>query len=276
MLQFTINAERCIRCRRCVTDCPVCIIEQKEKEVPFIRPEQEENCLRCQHCLAVCPTAALSILGKKPEASLPLDAAHMPNLDQMTLLIRGRRSFRQYQDKNVDPELLQQLLATLANSPTGINNRRLTFRLIDDREAMNRLREKVMTGLNEAAKANRIPERAAYLTNTIAPYFEQRRDIIFRNAPHALIVSAEADAPCPQQDVALALAYFELLAQSAGLGTVWWGMLHFVLATLPDIRTLLGIPPDHVFYAMLFGRPAIKYSRTVQRDNEAEIRHIIF
>ena len=63
-----------------------------------------------------------------------------------------------------------------------------------------------------------------------------KADIIFRGAPHALIVSAPPDAPCPAEDVVLALATFDLLAQSARLGTVWWGLLKMVLEVLPAFR----------------------------------------
>ena len=45
--------------------------------------------------------------------------------------------------------------------------------------------------------------------------------MIFRGAPHLLVVSASPESVCPAEDVNLALAYFELMAQSAGLGTVW-------------------------------------------------------
>ena len=99
-------------------------------------------------------------------------------------------------------------------------------------------------------------------------------DIIFRGAPHALIVSAPLNTPCPAQDVILALAYFDLLAQSARLGTVWWGMLKMVLETLPELKPLIGLPAGHVYYAMLFGSPAIRFRRTVQRDAAAIVRKV--
>ena len=82
------------------------------------------------------------------------------------------------------------------------------------------------------------------------------------------------DAPCPNQDVALALAYFELLAQSAGLGTVWWGIAQMVFMVLPDLKALIGVPVKHLYYAMLFGIPSVHYPRTVQRDNAAIVRRV--
>ena len=274
MLNFIVNDKRCIRCGQCAADCPVNIIEQKAKTLPRIRPENEATCIQCQHCLAVCPTAAISILGHDPDLSLPLAVESFSKLEEMLRLVRGRRSVRQYRDENVDPALHRDLLTALANAPTGVNRRELTFNVIDDKAVMQRFREKTLTELQMANEAGRIPQRLAYLTNAVAAWQEQHRDVLFRTAPHALIVSAPPDAPCPQEDVALSLAYFDLLAQSAGLGTVWWGLLKSVLLMLPELKSFLGLPADHHYYGMLFGLPAVHYARTVQRNNAAQIRSV--
>jgi nitroreductase/NAD-dependent dihydropyrimidine dehydrogenase PreA subunit len=274
MIDFLVNKDRCTRCGRCAYDCPARIITQSGKTIPSIRPEQEELCLECQHCLAVCPAAAISILGRNPDDSLPLTAERLPDFGQMNLLLRGRRSVRRYKDENVDPALLLRLLAALANAPTGVNRRELTFTVIDDKAVLHRFRETVLTALADAGKAGRIPGHFAYLQTAVQSYRDSATDVIFRGAPHALIISAPPDAPCPAEDVTLALAYFDLLAQSAGLGTCWWGMLKMVLETLPELKTLVGLPAGHAYYAMLFGVPAIRYARTVQRDDAAAVRRV--
>jgi len=275
MLQFTVNDKLCTHCGLCAADCPARIITQEGQALPSILPDQEAACLQCQHCLAICPTAAISILGRKPENSLPLATDSFPRFEQMARFVRGRRSIRQYKDQNVDPALINQLLATLANVPTGVNNRKLTFTVIDDKAVMQRLREKVLAALAAAGKAGRIPERLTYLQAAPPAYYEHKVDIIFRGAPHALVVSALPDAPCPGEDVALTLAYFELLAQSARLGTVWWGMFKMFLEMLPDMKPLFGLPPRHrYYYGMLFGIPAIHYPRAVQRDDAATVRRV--
>lgn len=68
-------------------------------------------------------------------------------------------------------------------------------------------------------------------------------------------------------DTHIFLSYFELMAQSMGLGTLWNGMVKEALdKVLPDVRERLGVPADHVIgYAMLFGRSAVTYQRTVER-----------
>jgi len=274
MLQFTVNQERCIRCGWCAKDCPAGIIEQQGKDLPRILPEKEENCLQCQHCLAVCPKGAVAILGRNPDDSIALAAHSFPKLEALSRFVRGRRSVRHYRDENVDPALLRQVLTTLANVPTGVNRRGLTFSVIDDKAVMQRFRERSQRALAAAHSAGRIPERLAYLGSIVERTRDTGRDIVLRGAPHALVVSAPPDAPCAYEDVILALAYFELLAQSAGLGTVWCGLMKLTLAVLPELKADVGLPADHVYYCMLFGYPAIRFARTVQRDDAAQVRRV--
>jgi hypothetical protein len=150
----------------------------------------------------------------------------------------------------------------------------LTLTVIDDKDQMDRLRQRVMQTLIDAQNAGRIPERASYLHRVISAYVEHGTDVIFRGAPHALIISAPPEALCGNEDVTLALAYFELLAQSAGLGTVWWGFFKAICELLPELKALFCLPIGHHYYAMLFGHPSVQYARTVQRENVAAIRRV--
>ena len=67
------------------------------------------------------------------------------------------------------------------------------------------------------------------------------------------------------------LTYFELLAASMGLGTVWNGMAKWILTTyMPDTLKAMGIPESHAIgYMMSFGKPKVTYQRTVQRIGNA-------
>jgi ferredoxin len=273
-LNFTVDQERCTGCGTCVGECVSHIIKKEGKSLPHIAPEQEADCLECQHCLAVCPTGAISIFGLNPEDSLELKADKLPSFEQEVRLIRGRRSVRQYRTGNVNPVLIRQILTAVANSPTGCNNRSLIFTVIDDEMVMKRFLEKIVDKIEAAQHEGRIPEPLAFLAEAADKYRQNHTDDIFRGAPHALIVSTRSDAPCPTEDVAIALTYFELLAQSAGLGTVWCGYLKFTLDAIPELKEVIGLPQDHVFYPIVFGYPAVRYARTIQRDNAATIRQV--
>jgi nitroreductase/NAD-dependent dihydropyrimidine dehydrogenase PreA subunit len=265
MLDFTVNRQSCTRCGLCVADCPARIIAMDDGSFPGIAPEKEASCYRCQHCLAICPVGAVSILGLSPEDSRPL-TGNYPLPEQMETLIKGRRSGRRYREENLPAELLQHLLEVAWHAPTGVNARQVLFTVIDDRQKLAVLRKEVMDGLARLVREDALPAERAFFANFVRVWEDKGMDIIFRNAPHLLIASAPRHVACPQQDCMIALSYFELYAQSCGVGTVWNGLAKWAISDLlPEFRGRLGIPEDHHFgYAMAFGWPAHRYMRTVQ------------
>jgi nitroreductase/NAD-dependent dihydropyrimidine dehydrogenase PreA subunit len=267
--QFVVNDDSCTQCGMCAADCPNDVIAI-EKDLPDIVPEHADDCIECQHCLAVCPTGALSVFGVDPQKSIPLASGAFPTREQMKALVRGRRSVRQFRPGDVEPALVADLLSDLAHAPTGCNDRALEFLVIDSRREMDALRERVVSAVEAGIREKRqMPE---FLVTAAEAYRRDGTDQFFRGAPHLLVVSAAQSASCGAQDVILALAYFELLAQCSGLGTTWCGFLDFTAAAVPEVRALLGLSPDAPFYSMMFGYPAIRYARTVQRDAAAKIR----
>lgn len=264
MLEFTVSEQNCTRCGQCVADCPSRIIVMTDG-YPAIAPDRERLCLTCQHCLAICPTGAVSILGLKPAKSLPLTGFY-PSPGQMETLIKGRRSVRRYKDENLEPELIQRLLEVAWHAPTAVNSRQVRFTLVDDREKLAAVRDEIMNGLGRLVRDNALPERLAFFADFVRLWEEKGIDILFRGAPHLLVASAPNSAPSPLPDCLIALSYFELFAQVNGVGTVWDGLAKWALTDLvPETLQRLGIPEDHLIgYVMAFGKPAVRYARTVQ------------
>lgn len=265
MLDFAVNDQACTSCGLCAADCPARIIAMADGGGPAIAPEKEAACYRCQHCLAICPTAALSILGLKPENSRPL-AGSYPAPEQVEMLIKGRRSVRRYLDENLEPALIRRLLEVAWYAPTGINSRQVHFTVVDDKAAMARLRTEVMAGLGRLVRSNALPEGLGFFADFVRLWEEQGVDTLFRGAPHLLVASAPQQVVTPLQDCLIALSYFELYAQANGVGTVWDGLAKLAINDLvPETRRRLGIPEDHqIGYCMAFGRSAVRYARTVQ------------
>jgi Fe-S-cluster-containing hydrogenase component 2 len=261
---FEINEEKCIHCGLCIKDCSANAIKFDENKIPVM---DESKCFKCQHCMAICPVGALSICNKNPENS---DKILEQNPDNILNLIKSRRSFRHYKQENVSPEKMQKLKDMLKFVPTGCNNHRLYFSFVDDIEVMNDFRSHVNGKILEALTQN--PENP--LAEKFSGYtrrFVAGEDIIFRTAPHLLVVSTPLDAPCYEIDPTIALSYFELYAQSMGLGTCWCGLGQYCLMTMPELSEYLKVPTGYkASYMMLFGEPENKYARTVQPE-EVEI-----
>lgn len=268
MLNFNVNEEECIKCGKCVKDCPAKCISMEKGDFPEII--NEDTCLRCQHCLAVCPTGALSILGVNPDKSMDVKY-EIPTAHSMETLIKGRRSTRNYKKKSVETETIQKLLEIANHAPTGGNTQSVLFTATMNEkvtEAFSKeLFARVKNMLNESDPETENP-KIAYTRQAIKPFWENASDFLLRGAPHILIASTPKTAPAGKVDSVIAMTNFELMAQSMGVGTVWNGFLTWSLSDFfPDLAKQLGIPEDHeIGYCMCFGLPAVQYQRTVQRE----------
>ena len=264
MLNFTVDTDKCIQCSQCVTDCPVNII-RFDNEYPSITPSREERCLRCQHCLAVCPTAAISILDVSPEDCTQLKD-NLPSDAQLATLMKGRRSVRRFKQENVDKELINNLIEAAVNAPTAKNAMKLQFTVVDEMSVMQKLAAHTYESIAAAVNEKRIPDELPHF-HAFHKAYANNVDIIFRKAPHMLMVTSPTTGSSPAIDVAIALTHFDLAATNAGLGSLWCGFAMQAFNNfVPNYKNLLGIPEDHtVGYVVMFGHPAVKYQRTVER-----------
>lgn len=261
--RFLVDPEKCIACGACARDCVAGIIAVRDK-LARIEPENDAECIGCQHCLAVCPTAAVSVAGRKPEDSRPVDAFDPAALEN---LIRSRRSVRQFAPDPVEPETFRRILDVVANAPTGVNARHRRFTAILDAKVMDVFRDRAARTL--AGDPGRLPAGQEWLADMVRAWLEQGVDMICRGAPHMLVVSVGPEEVCALPDCLIALSYFDLYAQANGIGTTWCGIVEAILRLYPESRTWLGIPDDHeIGYAMLFGRAGVHYPRTAQHEPE--------
>ena len=70
----------------------------------------------------------------------------------------------------------------------------------------------------------------------------EKDDVVFRSAPQCILAIAPKTAGT--EDGVIALATFELLAQSRGIGTFWCGFLRRGIEACEDIRKILGLPEE--------------------------------
>lgn len=257
---FEIDKEKCIHCGLCVKDCSAYAIKFDEDKFPVM---DEKRCFKCQHCLAICPVGAISVCEKHPENS---EAIWQHDSENLLNLIKSRRSIRHYKQENLNPEKLQKLKDMLKYVPTGCNDHRLHFSFIDDIEVMNEFRGHVNKTIIDALTKKPIKPLVEHF-GRYSKRFLAGEDIIFRTAPHLIVVSTPIDAPCKEIDPTIALSYFELFAQSMNVGTCWCGLGTFCLNAMPELQKYLEIPSGYkVGYMMLFGEPDVQYKRTVQSE----------
>ena len=267
---FHINTETCIKCSQCVKDCAFKALGTDSNGFPVMA--RESSCMRCQHCFAICPTASIVFDGKLPKDSLSTENLELPSAESVSNWMRVRRSVRHFKETDVPREKLERIFKALANAPTGCNARALTFTCYPNRESMAEFKDKFLYELeNYRDESKLLPKWIA------VPAIQLRKgadDLFFRNASGMVVISADETAPgvtTPQEDVAAACTYFEMLAQAEGIATCWCGFLSLVKQSVPSVARAIGLRETTPFYAMLFGESAVKYHRGVQRDDCANV-----
>lgn len=278
--RFELDKSKCIKCGNCINVCSGMVLEAGQDGYPVMKPFERfgwRGCWRCEHCLAVCPAGAISIFGKKPENSLPPPPPEMG--DYMEQLAVNRRSCRRYLDKNVSPDVISRILKAMESAPTGGNSCGVEYTVIDDKERTREIWSAAYPVMEQSAK------RHNYTSSFSDFYYGKMKqsektvrkgDLLFCGAPHLFIAHERCVGKWAEDSKVncnLATAYFELLANAFGLGTVIMSYPADVLRELaPTAREMLNIPADHYMNLIVgFGYPEIRYARGVQKERGGKI-----
>ena len=253
---FHVDSEKCNGCGRCLQVCPGNMTGGNVLKMVNGKPVMiDQNnfgwrgCWRCEHCMAVCPQGAISVLGVSPEK-----APRKPDesvSDELSRLIAYRRACRSYRKEEVNPEIIHQILDALGAMPTGGNSYGIEFSVVESRTGMRKLYE-------------------ALFPYQQTSFFDEDNDfhkLGIYNAPHLFIAHKTVGKRFHDGDLTelgIATAYFELLADAYGLGTVICNYAAEQILRNNTARNFLEIPTEHTALAAVgFGYPAIPYARGV-------------
>ena len=216
-----------------------------------------QGCWKCSHCLAVCPNGAISIFGVSAE-----DVTDRPGPDireDLPKLMQYRRSCRAFRKDEVPVDTIDEILEAVSAVPTGGNNQRLELSVVYTRDAMRKVFDAVFGS-----------ERQLDLFET-----EEKDDLSglrIYDAPHLFIAHKAAGERFRDGDfveMSMATAYFELLANAYGLGTVISTYSAELLSKNDAARKLLHIPEDHRFMTVVgFGYPRYEYARGIKKQRK--------
>ncbi len=277
---FKVDIGKCIGCGNCVKTCPGGVIYlngNRKAEIAEFDDFGWNGCWKCEHCLAVCPTGAISVFGKNPDDSLPKYSVD-ETMAVFSSMVANRHSCRRFRNKQVDRQMINEMLDLLANAPNGGNKQQVEFTVIDDIEEMEYFRKLAYSRMEELAQEGVYPkgfDEASY--NDMKRWEDTvRPDMLFCSAPHILIPHAPVGKGEPVPDTIVAETYFELLCNSRGLGAVMMTFPLDVLGCMPEIKGLLQIPEDHYIGMIIgFGYPEINYARGVQKKMDRSRIHRI-
>lgn len=264
-MKIFVDKDKCTKCNLCISDCVAKCLIKDEENYPIL--ENEENCLNCKHCFMICPNGAINLEGQN------IENAEKPNFNDILSTIKSRRSIRQFKNEELDNETMEKLKNMLSYVPTGCNFHKLHFSIVKNHCAMKKIKEitnkKVLKLMNSVVLSPFIKHFKIY-----KEAMESGEDIIYRNAPHMIIASSPVNAPCANIDPIIALSYFELYANSLGIGTCFCGYAAICMKMFPELSIMLDIPKNYIpIYVMLFGKSNVKYQR-IANPEKYEISEI--
>jgi len=283
-----IDPEKCTGCGLCLKVCP----DQTLSLLNGKAIVSGERCLACAHCRAICPTQAITVSSLEHDLffqTFTADIRYLPpgqgDTTQLVRLMLSRRSCRNYTNRALDPQLLEDLVRIGTTAPSGTNSQAWTFTILPQRSAVESLGNLVgayFAKLNRRA-ANPLlrsllrllgrPALAKYyhryhqsIAQGLREWEEQGHDRLFHGAPTAIIVGSRPGASCPKEDALLATQNILLAAHTLGLGSCLIGFAVAAMAKDPNIQQAMGIPTDEGIHAVIaLGYPAEVYQRLTGR-----------
>lgn len=266
MTLFSIDSKKCKRDGTCVAECPMQIIELKDKTaVPTPVADAQKLCINCGHCVAVCPYGAFSLTTMPAHECPPIDKKKLPSFQQLDHLIRSRRSVRVYKDKPVSNKTIATLIDTARYAPTGKNTQTIHWLVINGRENTHKLAEMVIDWMRHLIN-KKDPLAAAFGMKRIVLNWDKGYDGILRGAPALIIAHAPKEYRGALTDSTIALTTLELAAFANGLGTCWAGFFNIAAFIWPPLQAALDLPTGHGnFGAMMIGHAKHSFHRQPKR-----------
>lgn len=261
-----VIVEKCQRDGICVEVCPVGILALSREGIPVIRPGLAKHCIGCGHCVAVCPSEALDNSRNRLTRQTRLQRFPVITPDVALLFLRSRRSVRRYDERSVPKEAVLPLLEAARYAPSGHNTQGVSFLIIDEKEALNKIKEKVIEWMAYTVERNKDWARKLNFPSIIKAH-GRGEDRVLRNAPGLIIANAPKDLGTAQITTYLALEYVELYATTLGLGTCWAGYTQMCAQQYPPLVDYLKMPDGQAITGvMMYGYPKYFYHRLPDRN----------
>jgi len=284
-----IDPEKCVGCGLCIPVCPRDTISMVG-EVAKVTGDQS---IGCGHCVAACPEGAITVGFTDPSAcnlvSIESDDEYVQPGDfdakALVRLMRSRRSCRNYLEKPVSLEILQDLVKIGITAPSGTNSQAWTFTLVPNRDSVLSLGRAVaefFRGLNRKAENPALRVLAKlFMKDALGEYHrdyyptvkerlrqfdEEGRDSLFHGAPALILVGSTPEASTPIEDALLASGNIGLAAHAMGLGTCLIGFAVEAIRHEAAVRRLIKLPRGEKIHAVItVGYPNEEYAKPAER-----------
>jgi nitroreductase/NAD-dependent dihydropyrimidine dehydrogenase PreA subunit len=257
----TLNKEICKKCGVCAVNCPMGLIQFTEfPEVPL---ESQFLCNHCGHCDAICPEGAIGHLNSKKSDYKSINTI---NPQDMGLYMKFRRSIRQYKDKPVEKEILEEIFDIVRYAPSAGNGQPVQWIVFNDPDKVSKIAETSMESMREISKTDSPLNDMIPLVSFVEAW-ENGMGTILRDAPCLVVAHAPKDNMLSVGDGMIALTHLDLALPSFGLGGCWAGLFNIICNEDSELRDILGIPPENnMVYPLMVGYPKYEYHRIPERN----------
>lgn len=266
-----IFLDKCIRCMKCVNDCPSSAITIETGDI-------NSSCIHCGHCVAICPEKAV-----EPDfgAILPLEELLVKGED-FVRLSSHIRSCRSYLQKTLTKNMLEVIVENMKHYPSASNARPVQVSIVQSPEMVKRLNDLTANSLIKTLKLVTNPIVTIFL-KVFVPSFKvealnkyknqfikrqtENSSQVCHHAPVVMLFHAPKSKFGMAKDDALIWAtYTSIYAKSMGLGTCFIGFIIKAMERSRAMREAFNIPKDNCVHAALtIGYPNVKYLNQASR-----------
>ena len=283
-MESIINQEICTKCKSCIEVCPSNVIGLNSKEEVYFIPERLSICLNCGQCMAVCTTKAVTVNGLSYENDFIDLPNNNINYNEFVNFLANRRSIRNFKDKSISNETIEQILDSISYAPYGAAPEKMNISVINDRKKIETALPYIENFLDNIIK---------WVENPIASFMIKRKkgqetfntiknhlypiaklenyklkfgDRITRDAPAILIFHAEKGAEEHTNNSLIYATYTILAAHSLGLGATMIGIVPAAINKVEEVKAIFQIPEENeAVISVIIGYPKYKYRRTIKR-----------
>ncbi len=285
MLDTIINPDFCSQCGQCIEVCPTGLFYKDimTKNVKY-KLENSHFCIKCGHCMAICPNEAISINSIHYGKDIKKIEDHFQKV--FFQLIKTRRSIRNFKNKLIPKEILEQIVKSISYAPFGYKQK-LELLIINDPKIMQNTLPELINLYDSLVKAFKNPiarkiikiqvgqNTFKALKNHVVPIMKSRlpdlksgeKDTILRNAPAMILFHVDTTSKYIIGDIYIAETYCFLAAHNLGLGATVIDLIAPAIEKNPKLKQKFGIPLNNkILGAVILGYPKYQYKKYIKRN----------
>ena len=145
-----INEEKCIGCLNCVDKCICRALEIQNGKPVF---HNERGCVKCMHCVIACPQNAITYSGEAAVVGECKTLQQFSFAAELKQFLMQKRSYRNFSDKPVPINIVQEALNTALWAPSAKNQHPTKYFVINGRSKIDEMMQSIYCRRKESGPA---------------------------------------------------------------------------------------------------------------------------